>query len=224
MSNFAVVPVLDEAAAVGALIGELRASWFDGVIVVDGGSHDDTAARARAAGAEVVVEPRRGYGRALMAGIAAARWQGARTLTFVDGNGTVSGADAGRVLAPVACGDADLAVGCRAGAGLRWLQRLGNRLAIEIIERAHGVRYADIGSVRAISMAALDRLAPDEPAYGWPLQLMMRAAAGRLRIEQVPIALRPRRSRSKISGTVRGTLGASATFVRLLAGEWRPPP
>jgi glycosyltransferase involved in cell wall biosynthesis len=220
VNHCAVVPVLGEAAAIGALVAELYAAGFDGAIVVDGGSRDDTAARARAAGAEVVVEPRRGYGRALMAGIAAARRRGAHTLTFLDGNGTVAGAQAAQVLAPVARGDADLAIGCRSPAGLRPLQRLGNRLAIEVIERAHGVRYADIGSVRAITTAALDALAPDEPAYGWPLQLQLRAAAARLRIAQVPVALRPRRSRSKISGSLRGRLGASTTFLRLLAGQW----
>lgn len=219
---FAVVPVVDEAAAIAGLVGDLLDAGLAGVVVVDGGSRDDTVRLAGDAGAAVVVEPRRGYGRAMFAGVAAARRAGAELLVFLDGNGSVGAGQALEVLAPVAGGAADLAVGCRPADRLRLMQRAGNRLAVEVIARSHGVRYADIGSVRAIAAAALDDLGLDQAGYGWPLQLHIRAAARGLRIHQVPIALAPRRSRSKVSGTLRGRLGASAVFVRLLATECAP--
>jgi hypothetical protein len=219
MSAVAIIPVMNEAAAIGELVRELLAGRFDGAVVVDGGSTDGTARRARDAGAELVLEPRRGYGRAVTSGVARARAHGATAITILDGNGSVRASEAARVLAPILRGDAELVIGCRDGAGLRALQRLGNRLAVEVIARTYGTRYADIGSVRAARLDAYDALELDELSYGWPLQLQVRAAARGLRIAQVPIALSPRQSPSKVSGTWRGRAGASTAFLRVLAAE-----
>lgn len=219
MNRYAVIPVMNEAAAIGELLAGLRAAGFDGAVVVDGGSRDGTAQIARERGAEVVVEARRGYGRAVMHGAAIAVQRGAGAIAFADGNGSVDAATVARVIDPVVRGHADVAIGCRDGTDLRPLQRFGNRLAVEVIARTRGVRYTDIGSVRAIAAPALAALDLDEPTYGWPLQLQVRAAARGLRIHQVPIALRPRRSASKVSGTLRGRVGASVAFLRVLASE-----
>ncbi len=219
MSAFAVIPVLDEAAAIGPLVEGLLEGAFAGVVVVDGGSCDGTPELARAAGATVVFERKRGYGRAMMTGTATAQTLGAEIITFLDGNGSVRPDQAAAVLEPAATGRADVVIGCREGAALRSLQRIGNRLAVEIIARAHGTRYDDVGSVRSVSVDALSRLGLDELSYGWPLQLQVRAAARGLRIEQVAIALSPRLSRSKVSGTMRGRVGATAAFLRVLASE-----
>jgi len=219
VNRYAVIPVMNEAAAIGELVAGLRAAGFDGVVVVDGSSRDGTADIARSRGAVVVVETRRGYGRAVMNGAAIAVQRGAGAIAFADGNGSVDAETVARVVDPVVRGKADVAIGCRDGADLRPLQRFGNRLAVEIIARTRGVRYTDIGSVRAIAVPALAVLDLDEPTYGWPLQLQVRAAARGLRIRQVPIALRPRQSQSKVSGTLRGRLGASVAFLRVLAAE-----
>lgn len=219
---WAVIPTLDEAAAIAEVVRGVPRELCAGVAVVDGGSRDGTAEAARAAGALVVVEPRRGYGRAVTRGAEAARAAGAEAYVFFDGNGTVDPADVRRVLAPVAAGAADLVIGTRRAEGLRPLQRLGNRLAVAAIARAHGYRYEDVGSVRAIGAGALAALDLREPGYGWPLALQVRAAARGFRIFQVPITPRPRRGRSKVSGTVRGTVGASLAFLRVLAVECLP--
>ena len=221
MRVYAVIPALNERDSIAWLIGGISPEVCDGVVVADGGSHDGTQEAARAAGATVVVERRRGYGRAVAAGIAAARAAGADAVAVVDGNGSISPACVADVVAPLREGTADLAVGVRRpGAGqLRAHQRLGNRLAVEVIARTLGVRYGDVASVRAIRTDALDRLAVDDAGYGWPLQLLARAAAAGLRIAQIDVSLLPRQSRSKVSGTVRGSLGASTAFARVLLAE-----
>ncbi len=221
MRVYAVIPALNERDAITWLIEGLVPELCDGVVVADGGSRDGTAEAARAAGATVVVERRRGYGRAVMTGIAAAREAGADTVAVVDGNGTFSPECVADVVAPLREGAADLAVGVRRpGAGrLRAHQRLGNMVAVEVIARTLGVRYRDVASIRAIRTDTLDRLAVDDTGYGWPLQLLARAAAADLRIAQVDVSLLPRKSRSKVSGTLRGSLGASLAFSRVLLIE-----
>ncbi len=219
MTAFVVIPVLNEAAVIAPFIADLRSSGFVGIVVVDGGSTDGTQTRAQDAGAELLIATSRGYGRAVMLGASRAVQLGATSITFVDGNGIVGAEQAARVAQPVQAGEADVAIGCRAGNELRPLQRLGNRLAIEVIAKTHGVRYRDIASVRAIATKALDELGLDDLGYGWPLQLHARAAARHLRILQIPITVRPRRTRSKVSGTLRGKVGAGVAFLRVLARE-----
>lgn len=221
MRAFAVIPALDEREAIEAVVGGLEALCA-GVVVVDGGSRDGTAGAARRAGADVVLEPRRGYGLAMATGLARARALGAEAFVSLDGNGTVASGDVRRVLDPVLRGDADVAVGSRPAAALRPLQRAGNQLAVRAIRLAHGVVLRDVGSIRAFTAEAHDRLELDELTYGWPLQLLARAARRGLRVEDVPISVRPRRSRSKVSGTLRGTIGASLCFARVLVAECRP--
>jgi len=218
---YAVIPALNERDAIAWLIDGLSPAVCDGVVVADGGSQDGTCEAARAAGATVVVERRRGYGRAVSTGIAAAREAGADVVAVVDGNGTISPECVADIVAPLRAGSADLAVGIRLpGAGrLRAHQRFGNRLAVEMIARTLGVRYRDVASVRAIRTDALDVLGVDDAGYGWPLQLLARAASAGLRIAQIDVSLLPRQSRSKVSGTVRGTVGAAMAFGRVLLAE-----
>lgn len=214
----AVVPVLCERAAIAEVVRGLG-GVVDAVVVVDGGSTDGTAELARAAGADVIVERARGYGLAVARGVAAAR---ADAYAIIDGNGTVAVDDAARLVTRVRDGSADLALGVRAPHHLRPAQRAGNRLAAEVIARRFAVRYADIAPVRVITDAALRRLAIDDTGYGWPVQLLARAAARGLRIAQLPLHPLPRLGRSKVSGTARGTVGAGLAFVRVLARECLP--
>jgi len=219
MRVWAVIPALNEKEAIAHTLEGLFADLCEGAIVVDGGSQDGTPRLARDAGAAVVVETRRGYGRAMIRGAAEAREKGAEALLMLDGNGRVGVDELSRVLHPIRGGEADVVVGSRAGADLQPVQRLGNALCVEVIHRTCGVRYQDVGSVRALTMDAMGALDLDEPTYGWPLQLQIRAAKRGLRVRDVPIIVGPRRGRSKVSGTVRGTTGASVAFLRVLATE-----
>lgn len=220
MRVWAVIPALNEREAIGRTLEELLSHLCEGAVVVDGGSHDGTPRIARNAGAHVIVEPRRGYGRAMIRGAKEAEGRGAEALLLLDGNGRVGATMARRVLRPVLEGEADVAVGSRPGSDLRPVQRIGNALCVEVIHRTLGVRYRDVGSVRAATTRAMSILDLDEPGYGWPLQLQIRAAKRDLRVRDVPITLGPRRGgRSKVAGTLRGTAGASLAFLRVLATE-----
>lgn len=219
MRLFAVIPVLDEREAIAAAVRSAVEGPCGGVVVVDGGSRDGTAETARLAGAHVFVERCRGYGRAVMRGVSEARTLGAEAYVVFDGNGSVSRRDLEKVVAPLLEGRVDFCLGVRPPNRLRAMQRLGNRFAVEVLARRFGVRFADVGAVRAVTAEALDGLELDELGYGWPLQLQARVAARGLRTAQVPVDPLARIGRSKVSGTARGRLGASVAFLRVLARE-----
>ena len=222
----AVVPALDEAAAIPAVVRALRAQpAIDEVIVVNNGSTDRTAALAGAAGARVVPEPRRGYGRACRAGVAATT---ADVILLLDGDGADHPDDVPRVLAPLFAGDADLVVGSRAlgqreAGAMAPQQVLGNRVATALL-RLHGLRATDIGPMRAIRRADLEALGMTEMTYGWSVEMMVKAARHGLRYHEVPVTYRRRAGTSKVSGTLRGALGAGWGMLSAIArhSRWRP--
>lgn len=221
----AVIPVLDERDGLAELLAapDLRALAAI-VIVVDGGSRDGSAELAREAGAVVIEERRRGYGRALHRGIEAARARGAEAIVFLDGSGASDPADLPALVGPILDGGADLVVGSRtrdaAAGALRPLQRLGNRFAVEVIARALGYRYTDVASLRAIRLDSLDALAITDEGSGWPLRLQIRAVRRRLLVREIRAAHRRRRGgASKVSGSVRGSIGAAMAMLRVLAAE-----
>lgn len=222
MKVVAIVPALREAATIGDVVAAVG-RHVAVVVVVDGASGDGTAKHAAAAGAVVVVEARRGYGRACMAGVARARELGADLIAFVDGGGAEDPDDLPAVLGPLRADRADLVVGSRVrGArepgALRPLQRLGNGLATAVLARRHGRRFSDLGSLRAIGAEALAGLGMKETGSGWPLEMQARALARGLRVEEVPIAYRRRQGgESKVSGSPLGSLRAGLTMLRVLA-------
>ena len=205
----AVIPALDEEASVGDVVHGVLAH-VDAAVVVDNGSRDATAARAREAGAEVVVEPKRGYGAASIAGIARARALGADVLVFLDADGSDDPSDAPRLLNPIVSGDADLVLGVRTRettepGAMAPVQRLGNWLAPHMMRVFTGAKYSDMPPFRAITRSALDRLALQDRGHGIVVELLLKAHAAGLRTREVPVACRARRhGASKISGTVRG--------------------
>ena len=214
-----VLPCLDEAEALPAVLGALPAGWP--VLVVDNGSTDGTAEVARAFGARVVTEPRRGYGAAVHAGLVAAR---AELVAVLDGDGSLDPAVLPRMAAAVAGGDADLAVGRRVPQGgvvegwgvWPWHARVGNA-AIAALLRRRGVPVHDIAPIRVARRAALLELGVADRAFGYPLELLLRAGAAGWRIAEVPVAYRARAGgRSKVSGSVRGTLRATRDMAGLL--------
>jgi len=209
-----ILPCLDEAEALPAVLAGLPPGWP--VLVVDNGSTDPTAAVARACGARVVVEPRRGYGAAVHAGLVAALGD---TVAVLDGDGSLDPGVLPGMAETVRSGRADLAVGRRvpvARAVWPWHARAGNVL-ISALLRRRGVPVHDIAPVRVAGRAALLRLGVADRAFGYPLELLLRAGAAGWRIHEVPVAYGPRAGgRSKVSGSVRGTVRAARDMAGLL--------
>jgi glycosyltransferase involved in cell wall biosynthesis len=211
-----VLPCLDEAAALPAVLAELPAGWP--VLVVDNGSTDGTAAVAAAHGARVVVEPHRGYGAAVHAGLLAARDE---FVAVLDGDGSLDPAVLGPMAEVVRAGVADLAVGRRmprAGAW-PWHARAGNALIAALL-RGRGVPVHDIAPIRVGRREALLDLGIADRGFGYPLELLLRAGAAGWRLHEVEVAYRPRAGgRSKVSGSVRGTARAVRDMSRLLVAR-----
>ena len=224
----AIIPALDEEAAIGATVAGLDRSLIQEIIVVDNGSHDRTAERAAAAGARVVFERRRGYGSACLAGVRAAGPDG--LLVFLDGDGSDVPGDLVRVLDPIRQGTADLVLGSRlrgrreAGA-LSAHQRWGNWLVLVLVRMLYGLRLTDFGPFRAIRAGTLARLKMSHPTYGWPIEMVVKAARHGLRIVEVPVDYRRRVGRSKVAGTLHGSLLAGYHFfVTVFRYAWGPLP
>jgi glycosyltransferase involved in cell wall biosynthesis len=207
-----VIPTLEEAGSIGRVLDDIPASLAAEVLVVDGGSKDGTREIAAGRGARVILEPRRGYGRACLTGIE--RANGAEVVVFLDGDYSDRPAELPRLLAPIRGGEADIVLGSRLGGGMAagampWHQLLGNRLAAGLIRVLYGARLTDLGPFRAARRDVLEALALREPTYGWAVELPTRGMRSGYRVVEVPVSYHPRIGVSKISGTLRGTLGAA---------------
>jgi glycosyltransferase involved in cell wall biosynthesis len=207
-----IIPTLNEAQSICHVLQEIAVHGVDEVIVVDGGSTDGTTALARSQGARVVQELARGYGRACAAGAAAARGD---ILLFLDGDGADDPRHIPDLLAPIQAGQADLVLGSRLTrsampGAMPWHQRFGNHLAAYLIQWLYHLSLTDLGTFRAIGRTALLELRMREMTYGWPTEMIVKAARRGLRIAEIPVAHRPRLGgRSKISGTLPGTILAA---------------
>lgn len=220
----AIIPCLDEEAAIGHVVAAVRAHGIETVIVVDGGSRDATVARARLAGATVVQETRRGYGRAVQSGIAALPAETAIVL-FLDGDGSDPPEAIPAVLAPILAGRADFVHGTRIRGdrepgALSPQQVAAGRIAQALLRLFYGARFSDMSPFRAIRRAALQRLGMREATYGWNLEMLMRVAASGIRAEEVAVGQRRRIGGvSKVSGNPRAVAAAgwsiATTFLRL---------
>ena len=217
-----VIPAWNEAATVGAVVAALPATAE--VVVVDGGSTDGTVAVAAEAGATVLVEPRRGYGRACLTALASLRRSGPPDLVaFVDADGADDPADLDAILGPLRSGQADLVIGSRvlgAQAGrvepgaLSPHQRLGNGLACSLLRARWGARFTDLGPFRALRWDALERLGMTDTTWGWTVEMQARAVRAGLRCTEVAVAYRPRTAGvSTISGSVSGSVRAGARIL-----------
>jgi glycosyltransferase involved in cell wall biosynthesis len=212
-----VIPVLDEAAALPALLAAMPAGYRP--VVVDNGSSDGSAAIAASLGAQVVYEPQRGFGAACWAGLNAADPHDG-VVCFMDGDGSLDPGALPVVAGPVLEGAADLVLGARqpTEAGAWPLHaRAGNAVLAWQLRRRTGHAITDLGPMRAARRADLLALGLRDRRFGWPLEMVLRAAAGGWRLAEVPVAYRPRTGRSKVTGTVRGTLRTVLDMSRVLA-------
>jgi len=207
-----IIPTRNEASAISRVLADLPADLVTEVLVVDSNSTDGTPEIAAKMGARVVHEPHRGYGRACLKGLAIA--DAPDVVVFLDGDYSDRPAELPLLLAPIAEGRADITLGSRLGeqrivGALPWHAVFGNWLAASLIKLLYGVRISDLGPFRAARADVLRELALEEATYGWAVEMILKGALKGFRIVEVPVSYYPRIGKSKISGTVRGTLGAA---------------
>ena len=215
MSTAVIIPALNEAGAIAAVVRDSLVQDVDWVIVADNGSSDETAEIARQAGALVVTEPCRGYGYACAAGAARAIALGASVLVYIDGDYSSVPDEMLLILDPLRENNADLVLGSRVlgtiGEGAMPLhQKYGNNLSSWLISRLYGVKVTDLGPYRAIRTELFQELGMREMTFGWPTEMMVKAARNGARIVEVPVSWRRRRAdQSKVSGNLRGSVLAA---------------
>ena len=223
-----IIPALNEAGSIGRLLSEVPPGRFAQVIVVDNGSQDSTAEVARAAGAQVVAEPRRGYGRACLAGLAHVLPE-TSAVAFIDADLSDDPTDLEALLDAFEQGRWDLVIGSRVlgrpeRGSLTPLQRFGNWLATRLIRAIWGVSFTDLGPLRLLKMDALARLGLGDPNFGWNVEMQAKAARLGMRVIEIPVSYRRRRfGKSKISGTLAGSIAAGATILLTIYRCWRIP-
>lgn len=225
MNVTVVIPALNEAAAIGGLVRRVPPGLVKEVIVVDNGSTDATARVAAEAGARVVSEPRRGYGAACWAGVAALR-DDTDVVAFFDGDGSQRPEELGRILGPILQGEADFVLGARRPGGRHpFHASLGTRLVAWLVAWRYRVGLTDIGPFRAIRVPLLLKLGMRDRAFGWPVEMVVKAAALGATIVEADVTQAPRQGgRSKVSGTVRGSVRAAYGFLRAALGAARDVP
>ncbi|MGF1469407.1 MAG: glycosyltransferase family 2 protein [Sandaracinaceae bacterium] len=222
-----VIPALDEEEALPLVLGAIPRPPVRRVVVVDNGSRDGTARVAQAAGAEVVHEGRRGYGAACQRGLDHLRADPPDVVVFLDGDHSDHPEELPRLLAPISTGEADLVVGSRTrgeaeDGSLSVPQRVGNGIACLALWALYRADYTDLGPFRAIRWSVLEGLGMRDRDYGWTVEMQVRAARRGVPFAEVPVSYRRRRNgRSKVSGTLRGTLGASRKILWTLARHVR---
>ena len=214
-----IIPTHNEAEAIGRVLADIPADIVTEVLVVDSNSTDGTPEIATRMGARVIEEPRRGYGRACLTGLAAAN--SPDVIVFLDGDYSDRPSELPLLLAPIIDGHADIVVGSRlqgqpsAGA-MPWHQAFGNRLAAGLIRLLYGLEISDLGPFRAGRGDVLCALALEETTYGWAVEMILKGALARYRVVEVPVSYYPRIGKSKISGTLKGTVGAAWFILSLI--------
>ena len=224
-----IIPAHNEAGAIALVLAEIPAGLVQEVIVVDNNSTDDTGKIARASGATVLCEPRPGYGYSCLAGMAyafgKAQSEQPDIVVFVDGDHSDFPEQMPELLAPLLRGEADMVIGSRAlgereKGSLLPQQRFGNWLASRLLRLRYGGNVTDLGPFRTILAPALLALQMEDKTYGWTVEMQVKAARQGLRTVEVPVRYRKRIGTSKVSGTVRGTIGAGYKILWTIFKYW----
>ena len=213
-----VIPALNEERAIGRVLADIP-SWVDQIVVADNGSADQTRDIAKSHGADVVCEPERGYGAACQAGLK--QLVGIDIVVFLDADYSDRPEEMTRIVDPIAKGQAVMIIGSRVmgtaqPGALLIHQRFGNWLACTLMRWFWNTRHTDLGPFRAIEANALDGLDMRDRAFGWTVEMQIKAARKGLKTQDVPVSYFPRIGTSKISGTVRGTILAGATIIAVI--------
>jgi glycosyltransferase involved in cell wall biosynthesis len=214
-----IIPTHNEARAIGRVLNDIPSDLVTEVIVVDSNSDDGTPEIAARMGARVLQEPRRGYGRACLTGLATAN--SPDIVVFLDGDYSDRPSELPVILAPIVDGRADITLGSRvrerrsAGA-LPWHQVFGNRLAASLIRLLYGLEISDLGPFRAGRADVLYGLGLEETTYGWAVEMILKGALAGFRVVEVPVSYYPRIGKSKIGGTLKGTAGAAWFILSLI--------
>ncbi len=214
-----IIPTRNEAEAIGRVLADLPRNLVNEVIVIDNCSCDGTPEIAARMGARVISETRRGYGQACLTGMAAA--DAPDVIVFLDGDYSDRPAELPLLLAPIAEGRADITVGSRLAGpripgALPWHALFGNWLAASLIRKLFRLKISDLGPFRATRADALRAVELEETTYGWAVELIIKGAIRGLRIVEVPVSYHPRVGKSKISGTLTGTIGAAWFILSLI--------
>lgn len=224
-----LIPALNEAESIGLLLDALPRELFIQILVVDNGSRDRTAEVARAGGAQVVWEPRRGYGQACLTGLAQLRPE-VRAIAFMDADLADDPADLARLVRFFEEDEGDLVIGSRVlgnpePGSLTSVQRFGNWLTTRLIRALWQASFTDLGPMRILRREALARLDLRDRDFGWNVEMQAKAARLKLRVAEIPVRYRRRRfGRSKISGTVWGSLRAGVKILWTIYRCWRGRP
>ncbi|MEM9071648.1 MAG: glycosyltransferase family 2 protein [Myxococcota bacterium] len=220
-----IIPALNEEEALPRVLAAIPRPPVRRIVVADNGSTDRTAEVAMEAGAEVVREPERGYGAACLRAMAHLADDPPEVVVFLDGDYSDYPEELPSVVAPIREGRAELVIGSRtrgrSTGGLTPQQKVGNAIACRALRLLYGARYTDLGPFRAITWSALQRLQMNDRNYGWTVEMQIKAAKLRVPHAEVPVSYRERIGESKVSGTLRGTLGASRKILWLLARHTR---
>lgn len=212
-----IIPALNEEKAIGLVLRDIPQDAVDQVIVVDNGSIDSTAREAKSYGAMVKHEPTRGYGSACLTGMKALGLN-IDIVVFLDADYSDHPEEISTLLLPITENRADFVIGSRtlratSRRTLSWQQQWGNWLATKLIGWRFGYPFTDLGPFRAIRRGVLEALAMKDRSYGWTVEMQVKAACAGLRILEVPVDYRPRIGHSKISGTLRGAVGAGVKIL-----------
>jgi glycosyltransferase involved in cell wall biosynthesis len=215
-----IIPTHNEAQAIGRVLADLPSDLVAEVIVVDSSSTDGTPEIAARMGARVVQEPRRGYGRACLTGLAST--DAPDVVVFLDGDYSDRPSELPILLAPIVEDRADITLGSRLGkqripGALPWHAAFGNRLAAGLIRLLYGLKITDLGPFRAGRAKVLRTLCLEETTYGWAVEMILKGALAGFRVVDVPVTYYPRIGKSKISGTVKGTVGSAWFIFSLMA-------
>jgi len=218
MNIAVVIPAYNEEKSIDLVVGAIPQPPVSEVIVADNNSTDQTANVAKAAGARVVFEAEPGYGAACLTGIAEARHIGAELIVFLDGDFSDYPEEIPQLVAPILSGQYDLVIGSRIlgerePGSLTPQQRFGGWLACMLMRIFFQAHYTDLGPFRAISMQALERLNMRDRNYGWTVEMQIKAVRAGLRVMEIPVRYRKRIGTSKVSGTVKGVIGAGTKII-----------